>query len=97
MGSVAMESTSQYHVKLMYYLLDNEVNTLMANHLQTKQTQGKKTDKLDARRIALVHRDGRLKPSVIPHYDYWMLRKAMRKLGTLKDEATKCQQRLSKS
>ena len=94
-GSVAMESTSQYHVKVMYYLLDKEVNTLMANPLQTKQTQGKKTDKLDARRIAIAHRDGRLKPSVIPHYDIWMLRKAMRKLGTLKDEATKCKQRLT--
>jgi len=38
---------------------------LVANPRQTKDTQGKKTDKLDARRIYIAHRDGRLKPSVI--------------------------------
>ena len=93
--SVAMESTSQYHVKVMYYLLENEIKMLVANPLQTKQTQGKKTDILDARRIAVAHRDGRLKASVIPHYDYWILRKAMRKLVQLINEATKSKQRLS--
>jgi len=93
--SVAMESTSQYHVKVMYYLLENEVRMLVANPLQTKQTQGKKTDILDARRIAVAHRDGRLKASVIPHYDYWMLRKAMRKLVQLINDATRSKQRLS--
>lgn len=93
--SVAMESTSQYHVKVMYYLLEHEIKILVANPLQTKQTQGKKTDILDARRIAVAHRDGRLKASVIPHYDYWMLRKAMRKLVQLINDATKSKQRLS--
>ena len=90
-----MESTSQYHVKVVYHLLENHINILVANPQQTKQTQGKKTDKLDARRIAISHRDGRLKSSVIPHYDYWMLRKAMRKLVSLTNDATKSKQRLS--
>lgn len=93
--SVAMESTSQYHVKVMYYLLEHEIRLLVANPLQTKQTQGKKTDVLDARRIAVAHRDGRLKASVVPHYDYWMLRKAMRKLVQLINDATRSKQRLS--
>ncbi|NMC04024.1 MAG: IS110 family transposase [Candidatus Lokiarchaeota archaeon] len=41
-------------------------------------TQGKKTDKLDAKRIAIAHRDGRLKPSVISPQEIMALRKAMR-------------------
>jgi transposase len=93
--SIAIESTSQYHIKLVYYLLEHEIPVLLANPQQTKQTQGRKTDKLDARRIALAHRDWRLKPSVIPQYEFWMLRKAMRKLKQLTDALTKSKQRLS--
>ena len=92
--SVAMESTAQYHFKLMYALLDAQVPVLVANPRQTKDTQGKKTDKLDARRIYLAHRDGRLQPSVIPPKETMQLRKAMRQLVKLVSERTKIKQRL---
>jgi len=67
---------------------------LVANPRQTKDTQGKKTDKLDARRIYLAHRDGRLKPSVISPKETMQLRKAMRHLLKIINEQTKIKQRL---
>jgi transposase len=92
--SVGMESTAQYHFKLLYALLDAQIPVLLANPRQTKETQGKKTDKLDARRIYLAHRDGRLKPSVISPAETLHLRKAMRQLVKLTHDETKIKQRL---
>lgn len=73
--SVGMEATSQYHFPLMFALEEAGLPFLVANPQQTRETQGKKTDKLDARRIAVAHRDGRLKPSVIPPQAFMHLRK----------------------
>jgi transposase len=92
--SIAMEATAQYHFKLLYGLLDAKIPVLVANPRQTKDTQGKKTDKLDARRIYIAHRDGRLKPSVISPEETMHLRKAMRKMFKLINEQTKIKQRL---
>jgi transposase len=94
-GSVAMESTAQYHFKLLYGMLGAKIPVLVANARQTKDTQGKKTDKLDARRIFLAHRDGRLKPSVISPEEILHLRKAMRQLFKIINDATKIKQRLN--
>lgn len=93
--SLAMESTAQYHFKLLYELINNKIPVLVANPRQTKDTQGKKTDKLDARRIFIAHRDGRLKPSVISPEDIMNLRKSMRQLIKLIQDETKAKQRLS--
>jgi len=92
--SVGMESTAQYHFKLLYALLQAHIPVLVANPRQTKETQGKKTDKFDARRIYIAHRDGRLKPSVISPEEFMHLRKAMRHLLQLINEQTKIKQRL---
>ena len=92
--SVGMESTAQYHFKLLYALLEAHISTLVANPRQTKETQGKKTDKLDARRIYIAHRDGRLKPSVISPAETMHLRKAMRQMFKLISDQTKIKQRL---
>lgn len=94
-SSVAMESTAQYHFKLLYRLLDAQVHVLVANPQQTKSTQGKKTDKFDARRIAIAHRDGRLQPSVITSREIWSLRRANRRLFSQINDATKIKQRLN--
>jgi transposase len=94
-SSVAMESTSEYHVKLLFTLLDNNIPALLANPQQTKDTQGKKTDKLDAKRIAIAHRDGRLRPSVIAPREIATLRKATRSLVRIKQLAVQCKQRLN--
>lgn len=53
------------------------VLVLVANAQQTKATQGKKTDKFDARRIALAVRDGRLKPLITCNREQYALRKTM--------------------
>ena len=58
--SVGCESTSQYHLKMGFTLTAAQISVLVANPNQTKTTEGKKTDKLDARRIAVAHHDGRL-------------------------------------
>ena len=92
--SVAMESTAQYHFKLLYALLDAKIPVLVANPRQTKDTQGKNTDKISGRRIFVAHRDGRLSPSVIAPKEIMHLRKAMRRLGKLINEQTKIKQRL---
>ena len=94
-SSVALESTAQYHFKLLYRFLDADIPILVANPQQTKSTQGKKTDKFDARRIAVAHRDGRLKPSVLTAKEIMSLRKANRQLFRQINEATKIKQRLN--
>ena len=94
-SSVAVESTAQYHFKLLYKFLEAGIPILVANSQQTKTTQGKKTDKFDARRIAIAHRDGRLKPSVITGKEIMSLRKANRQLLRQINEATKIKQRLN--
>ena len=93
--SAAMEATSTYHFKLLFALLEAPIPVLLANPQQTAATQGKKTDKLDARRIAVAHRDGRLKPSVISPKEIWQLRRSMRTLLRLIQDQTKCKQRLN--
>jgi len=95
--SVAMESTSEYHLKLLFALMDAGIDVLLANPQQTKETQGKKTDKLDARRIAIAHRDGRLKPSVISPKEIMELRKATRAMTRAKQNMTKSKQRLNQT
>lgn len=92
--SVAMEATSTYHLKLCFALTENGIDILLANAKQTADTQGKKTDKLDARRIAIAHRDGRLKPSVISPKEYTHLRRSTRKLAQLIQDQTKLKQRI---
>lgn len=93
--SVGLESTAQYHLKLVFELVDKRIDVLVANPKQTKTTEGKKTDKLDARRIAVAHRDGRLRPSVIPSEELHYFRKSMRTLKRLVEDQTKSKQRLN--
>jgi len=90
-----MESTAQYHFKLLYGTLGAKIPVLVANARQTKDTQGKKTDKIDARWIFLAHRDGRLKPSVISPEEILHLRKAVRPLFKVINDATEIKQRLN--
>ena len=91
---VGLESTAQYHLKLVFELVDQRISVLVANPKQTKTTEGKKTDKIDARRIAVAHRDGRLRPSIIPSEDLFHFRKSMRTLKRLTEDMTKSKQRL---
>ena len=75
---VAMESTAEYWLKACWALEAHGVHVLLANALQTKAVQGIKTDKRDAKRIALAFRDGRLKPSIICTPEQFTMRKLNR-------------------
>ncbi|MHA1381667.1 MAG: IS110 family transposase [Candidatus Helarchaeota archaeon] len=94
-SSVALESTAQYHFKLTYKFLEADIPILVTNPQQTKSTQGKKIDTFDAKRIAVAHRDGRLKPSVISGKEIMSLRKVNRQLLRQINDATKIKQRLN--
>ena len=78
----------------MFTLLEAGIPVLLANPQQTKETQEKKTGRFDARRIAVAHRDGRLKPSVISPEETMQLRKNMWAVLRLVSEQTKNMQRL---
>ncbi|MHA1436929.1 MAG: IS110 family transposase [Promethearchaeota archaeon] len=77
-----MESTAEYWLKPFWTLTEVGIKVLVANALQTKTTQGKKTDKEDADRIAIAFRDGRLKPSVVCSPDQYSMRKLSRHENT---------------
>jgi transposase len=94
--AVAMESTGEYWLKYAWYLQDAKVPILVANPQQTKATQGIKTDKHDARRIAIAFRDGRLKPSVICNRWQFELRKLGRSLLQYIEQETAYKNRINK-
>ena len=74
----ALELTAEYWLKSFWMLSKAGIKVLVANPLQTKTTQGLKTDKEDADRIAITFRDGRLKPSVVCTPDQYSMRKLSR-------------------
>jgi transposase len=91
---VALESSAEYWLKVFWKLAEAKIKVLVANPLQTKAAQGIKTDKEDARRIAIVFRDGRLKPSVICTPDQYAMRKLNRDAIKKTLESTKVINRL---
>lgn len=90
----ALESTAEYWLKAFWKLTEGGVKVLVANPLQTKAAQGVKTDKEDARRIAIAFRDGRLKPSVICTPEQYSMRKLNRDATKKVQEGTKAINRL---
>ncbi len=87
--SAALESTAEYWLKMFWKLSNAGMYILVANPLQTRAVQGVKTDTLDARRIALGFRDGRLKQSVVCTADQYVMRKLNRNAIKKTQEATK--------
>ncbi len=86
---VAMESTAEYWLKVCWALESRGKHVLVANALQTKAVQGIKTDKHDAKRIALAFRDGRLKPSIICTPEQFTMRKLNREAIKMTANAAK--------
>lgn len=62
---VAIESTGIYWIPA-YTILEDKVETIVANPLQIKYIPGRKTDALDSEWIAEVCLNGQIKPSYIP-------------------------------
>jgi len=92
---VAMESTGQYHWKLVYSLIRHKINYLVTNPRQIKETQGKKTDKFDAMRIAIAYRDGRLQPSLIPPKKILEIRSLVRYRLKITSDFTKAKNQIT--
>jgi len=90
----ALESTAEYWLKAFWKLTEGGIRVLVANPLQTKAAQGVKTDKEDAKRIAIAFRDGRLKPSVICTPEQYSMRKLNRAAIKKVQEGTKAVNRL---
>jgi len=90
----ALESTAEYWLKVFWQLTKADIKVLVANPLQTKTTQGKKTDKEDGDRIALAFRDGRLKPSVVCTPEQYSMRKLNRAAFKKIQQATASANRL---
>lgn len=90
----ALESTAEYWLKVFWKLTEGGVKVLVANPLQTKAAQGLKTDKEDARRIAIAFRDGRLKPSVVCTPEQYSMRKLNRDAIKKVQEGTRAINRL---
>ena len=84
----ALESTAEYWLKVFWKCANVGIRVLVANPLQTKTTQGKKTDKEDADRIAIAFRDGRLRPSVVCTPDQYSMRKLSRSAFKKTQQAT---------
>jgi transposase len=85
---VAMESTAEYWLKACWALEEAGIQVLVANAKQVAATQGKKTDRLDARRLALAFRDGRLKPSILCTPEQFQMRKLNREATKKIQQAT---------
>jgi transposase len=62
---VAIESTGIYHIPT-YTILEDKVETIVANPLQIKYIPGRKNDYIDSEWIAEVCLNGQIKPSYIP-------------------------------
>jgi transposase len=62
---VAIESTGIYHIPT-YTILEDKVETIVANPLQIKSIPGRKNDDIDSEWIAEVCLNGQIKPSYIP-------------------------------
>lgn len=92
---VAMESTAEYWLKPFWVLSAAGMDVLVANPVQTKATQGVKTDWKDAVRIATALRDGRLKPSVTCTPEQYARKKLNRDATKRAQEAGKALTRLS--
>jgi transposase len=91
---VAMESTAEYWLKPFWILSAAGIDVLVANPVQTKATQGVKTDWKDAIRLALALRDGRLKPSLTCTPEQYARKKLNRDATKRAQEAGKALTRL---
>ncbi len=74
---VAIESTGIYWIPT-YTLLENKVETIIANPFQIKNIPGRKNDDIDSEWIAEVCLNGQIKPSYIPPIEIREIRELTR-------------------
>jgi transposase len=97
---VVMESTGHYHKILFHSLCKAGFEVSVTNPIQTDSIKNigirkVKNDKVDARKIALLHRFQELKSTNIPNEDIECLRSLCRQYYKLNDELTVYKNRLT--
>ncbi len=92
---IAMESTAEYWLKPFWGLREAGLDVLVVNPVQSKGTQGSKTDWKDAVRLAYALRDGRLKRSVTCTPEQYARRKLARDATKKVQQGAKALSRLN--
>lgn len=91
----AIESTGIYWIPA-YTMLEDKVETIVANPLQIKHIPGRKTDTLDSEWIAEICLNGQIKPSYIPCREIRDIRELTRTHVKLTQERTAYKNRIHK-
>ncbi len=97
--AVVMESTGHYH-KILFQSLTRAgfavsvVNPLQTDSIKNIGIRKVKNDKVDARKVALLHRFQELKLTNIPHEDIECLKSLCRQYYNLSDQIVACKNRL---
>ncbi len=92
---VAIESTGVYWIPT-YTLLEDKVETIVANPLQIKNIPGRKNDILDSEWIAEICLNGQIKPSYIPPKEIREIRELTRSHVKLTQAKTAFKNRVHK-
>ncbi len=92
---VAIESTGVYWIPT-YTLLEDKVETIIANPLQIKNIPGRKNDILDSEWIAEICLNGQIKPSYIPPKEIREIRELTRSHVKLTQAKTAFKNRVHK-
>ncbi|MEM2761167.1 MAG: transposase [Nitrososphaerales archaeon] len=75
---VALESTGPYWMGLHDFLTNNGIKVIVANPLKLKNKLENKTDRIDARTLAVLHMLNQITPSYIPDEDVRRIRRLTR-------------------
>ncbi len=92
---VAVESTGIYWIPT-YTLLEDSVETIVANPLQIKNIPGRKNDNIDSEWIAEVCLNGQIKPSYVPPKEIREIRELTRTHVKLTQARTSFKNRVHK-
>lgn len=84
---VAIESTGIYWIPT-YTILEDKVETVVANPMMIKHIPGRKTDTLDSEWIAEICLNGQIRPSYVPSREIRDIRELTRTLVKLTDNRT---------
>ena len=98
--AVVMEATSHYHLILFQFFSDCGYNVLVVNPLQSNSMKDfsirkRKTDKVDALKLAMLYRTKTLRPSQIPQSAIRALRLLCRERVELLNDVTRYKNRLT--
>ena len=97
---IVMESTGHYHKLLFYFLRNSGYDASVVNPIQTDSIKNigirkVKSDKVDAKKVALLARLGEIQPTNIPDEDILGLRSLVRQYYNLVDERTAYKNRMT--